>query len=34
MDQETELEGWDSIPDDTVVQLRKVDLDTLYISIV
>lgn len=34
MDQEKDLEEWDSIPDDTIVQLRKMDLDTIYTSIV
>ena len=34
MNQDKELEEWDSIADDTVIQLRKIDLDTLYVSIV
>lgn len=34
MDRDDELKDWDSLADDAVVQLRKVDLDTIYTSIV
>ncbi len=34
MDRDEELKDWDDLADDEVVQLRKVDLDTIYTSIV
>ena len=34
MDQDEELSDWDRLPDDEVIQLRKVDLNTIYTSIV
>lgn len=34
MDRDEELKDWDGLADDAVVELRKVDLDTLYTSIV
>ncbi len=34
MDQDEDLRRWDSIPDDEVIHLRKMDLDTIYTSII